>query len=155
MEKSGFTIIDYEPRYKQELLEISIPWLEEYNILEPVDIEMLEHPEDILNGGGRIFLAKVGDDIAGMLMLELQENGYCEALKYGVKEPYRNRGIGRALMQRVIDEARALGRDVLMVTSEHQLKAALHIYESVGFQYVEYKDPHFQLSDIRMEMPLK
>lgn len=155
MEERGFTIIDYEDRYKQELMDISIPWLEEYNILEPVDIEMLEHPEAVLDGGGRIFLARVGGDIAGMLMLEIQENGYCEALKYGVKEPFRNRGIGRALMQRVIDEAKALGRDVLMVTSEHQLKAALHVYESMGFQYVAYKDPHFQLSDIRMELPLR
>lgn len=155
MEGPGFTIIDYEDRYKQELLDISLPWLEENDILEPVDIEMLEHPEEILNGGGRIFLAQVGEEIAGMLMLEIQEDGYCEALKYGVKEPFRNRGIGRALMQRVIDEARALDRDVLMVTSCHMLKAALHVYESMGFQYVEHKDPHFQLSDIRMELPLK
>ena len=35
---AGFTIIDYEERYKQELENISLPWLLEYDLLEPVDL---------------------------------------------------------------------------------------------------------------------
>jgi hypothetical protein len=41
-EGRGFTIIDYEDRYKQALEDISLPWLLEYDLLEPVDLEMLE-----------------------------------------------------------------------------------------------------------------
>ena len=37
-EGRGFTIIDYEDRYKQALEEISLPWLLEYDLLEPVDL---------------------------------------------------------------------------------------------------------------------
>ena len=40
-EGRGFTIIDYEDRYKQALEDISLPWLLEYDLLEPVDLEML------------------------------------------------------------------------------------------------------------------
>ena len=37
-EGRGFTIIDYEDRYKQALEDISLPWLLEYDLLEPVDL---------------------------------------------------------------------------------------------------------------------
>lgn len=67
-----FVIIDYEDRYKPELLAISLPWLEENDILEPADLEQLEHPERVLAGGGRIFLGPGGgrdrgNDDAGAL----------------------------------------------------------------------------------------
>ena len=39
-EGRGFTIIDYEDRYKQALEDISLPWLLEYDLLEPVDLEL-------------------------------------------------------------------------------------------------------------------
>ena len=37
----AFAIIDYDPRYQHELEEISLPWLLEHDLLEPVDLEML------------------------------------------------------------------------------------------------------------------
>ena len=119
------TIIDYEGRYLPELLAISLPWLEENDILEPADMEQLEHPERTLASGGRIFLARVGDEIAGMMMLELFGNGVCEPFKFGVKEQYRNRGIGTALMERTLAAAEALGQHTLVLTSHHSLTAAI------------------------------
>ena len=98
-EGRGFTIIDYEDRYKQALEEISLPWLLEYDLLEPVDLEMLAEPHRFLSGGGRVLLARWGEEIVGMVMLELQGKGQCELLKFGVKEAYRGRGIGTALME--------------------------------------------------------
>ena len=44
-EQRKVEIIDYEDRYKQALEDISLPWLLEYDLLEPVDLEMLA--EDI------------------------------------------------------------------------------------------------------------
>ena len=55
-----FVIIDYEDRYKGERMAISLPWLEGNDILEDADIEQLEHPERVLDGGGRIFLPRPG-----------------------------------------------------------------------------------------------
>ena len=90
-EGRGFTIIDYEDRYKQALEDISLPWLLEYDLLEPVDLEMLAEPHRFLSGGGRVLLARWGEEIVGMVMLELQGKGQCELLKFGVKEAYRGR----------------------------------------------------------------
>ena len=147
-------IIDYEDRYKQALEDISLPWLLEYDLLEPVDLEMLADPHRFIAGGGRVLLARVKDEIVGMVMLELQGEGVCEALKFGVKEEYREQGIGTALMEAVIDAARDAGQKTIVVTSNHKLKSALRIYEKLDFEYVTYSDKWFQLSDIRMEREL-
>lgn len=150
----AFTILDYAPQYKQALEDISLPWLLEYDLLEPVDLEMLADPERFLAGGGRVLLARCQGEIAGMVMLELQGEGQCEALKFGVKKEFRRRGIGHALMRAVIQAARELGQTTLVVTSNHKLKDALRLYEELGFQYTTYSDKWFQLSDIRMELAL-
>ena len=36
----ALSIIDYTPQHKQALEDISLPWLLEYDLLEPVDLEM-------------------------------------------------------------------------------------------------------------------
>ena len=149
-----FEIIDYEARYKPALLAISLPWLEENDILEPADFDQLEHPERTLATGGRIFLARAGEEIVGMMMLELFGAGTCEPFKFGVKEPWRNRGIGHALMDATLAAARELGQHTAVLTSHHSLKAALHIYESYGFQHVAHDHVAFELSDVSMELKL-
>ena len=146
-----FIIRDYREGDKAALMEISLPWLEENHILEPADIEQLTHPERVLEAGGRIFLAEADGRPVGMMMLEPFGNGVAEPFKFGVLEAYRNRGMGRALMEATIDAARAMGVRTLVLTSHHSLKAALHIYESYGFRYEEHDHVAFELSDIAMK----
>ena len=149
-----FIIRDYREGDKAALMEISLPWLEENHILEPADIEQLTHPERVLEAGGRIFLAEADGRPVGMMMLEPFGNGVAEPFKFGVLEAYRNRGMGRALMEATIDAARAMGVRTLVLTSHHSLKAALHIYESYGFRYEEHDHVAFELSDIAMKKKL-
>ena len=119
-----------------------------------VDLEMLAEPHRFLSGGGRVLLARWGEEIVGMVMLELQGKGQCELLKFGVKEAYRGRGIGTALMEGALQAARDAGQKKAVLTSNHQLREALRLYERFGFKYVTYSDKWFQLSDIRMEREL-
>ena len=154
MKSDFFEIIEYEPRYLPELLAISIPWLEEHDILEQADYDQLEHPERILDNGGRILLAKAGEEIIGMMMIELFGDGVCEFFKYGVKAPWRNKGVGRALMNASLDLARELEQHTVVLTSHHSLSAALHIYESSGFEHVQHDHVAFELSDISMQRKL-
>ena len=149
-----FTIQDYEDQYRDALLDISLPWLEGNDILEPADIDQLTHPERVLAAGGRIFLAMAEGKPVGMMMLEPFGDGTAEPFKFGVLEAYRNRGIGKALMEATIDTARAMGVHTLVLTSHHSLKAALHIYESYGFTYEDHDHVTFELSDIAMKKEL-
>ena len=152
--QKDFTIRAYREGDKAALMEISLPWLEENHILEPADIEQLTHPERVREAGGRIFLAEADGRPVGMMMLEPFGNGVAEPFKFGVLEAYRNRGMGRALMEATIDAARAMGVRTLVLTSHHSLKAALHIYESYGFRYEEHDHVAFELSDIAMKKEL-
>ncbi|MEG0824648.1 MAG: GNAT family N-acetyltransferase [Oscillospiraceae bacterium] len=149
-----FTIEDYRPEDKPALLAISMPWLEGNDILEPADIEMLENPEEMLAGGGRILIARCDGKAVGMMMIELEGDGECDALKFGVLEEYQNRGIGKALMDATLQAARELGQKKITLTSCHMLHAALHIYEKAGFHYVKHEGSHFLLSDLKMEQDL-
>ena len=152
--QTEFIIRDYREGDKAVLMEISLPWLEENHILEPADIDQLTHPERVLEAGGRILLAEADGRPVGMMMLEPFGNGVAEPFKFGVLEAYRNRGMGRALMEATIDAARAMGVRTLVLTSHHSLKAALHIYESYGFRYEEHDHVAFELSDIAMKKEL-
>ena len=71
-----------------------------------------------------------------------------------MKEAYRGRGIGTALMEAALQAARDTGQKKAVLTSNHQLREALRLYERFGFKYVTYSDKWFQLSDIRMEREL-
>lgn len=152
--QTDFIIRDYRETDKDALMEISLPWLEGNGLLEPADIEQLSHPERVLEAGGRIFLAEADGRPVGMMMLEPFGSGVAEPFKFGVLESYRNRGMGRALMEAAIDAARAMGVHTLVLTSHHSLKAALHIYESYGFRYEGHDHVAFELSDIAMKKEL-
>ena len=148
-------IIDYEDRYKQALEDISLPWLLEYDLLEPVDLEMLAEPHRFLSGGGRVLLARWGEEIVGMVMLELQGKGQCELLEVRCEGGMSlGRGIGSGLDGSALQAARDAGQKKAVLTSNHQLREALRLYERFGFKYVTYSDKWFQLSDIRMEREL-
>jgi ribosomal protein S18 acetylase RimI-like enzyme len=45
----------------------------------------------------------------------------------------RNRGAGRALMEKCITAAREAGKTVITLNTAEEMKAAHHIYESMGF----------------------
>ena len=89
-----------------------------------------------------------------MVMVELQGDSQCELLKLGVRKEHRRQGVGAALMEAALDAARQAGQTRVVLTTNHQLKDALRLYERFGFEYVEYFDKWFQLSDIRMEREL-
>ena len=50
-------IIPYHAAYQAALPEISLAWLKQYDILEDLDVEMVNHPEQILDSGGHVLLA--------------------------------------------------------------------------------------------------
>ena len=130
-------IIPYHAAYQAALPKTSLAWLKQYDILEDLDVEMVNHPEQILDSGGHVLLA-VNDtlsaaypaqDVLGMVMLE--NNGDSgEVLKLGVRENTRCRGIGRALMEAVVEIAKKEGKHKcihpLFATSGIRLVLVMH-----------------------------
>ena len=147
-------IIQYSSQYKKDLLEISLEWLNKYNILEDIDIQMLTHPDEIIQNGGYILLS-LDEDLraTGLVMLENNDDSF-DILKLGVRKEAQGQGIATCLMNAAIEIAKLSKKSKLTLCSNHQLVAALHIYEKLGFQYITYTQNHFALSDISMELIL-
>lgn len=97
-----------------------------------------------LLAGGHITVLLAGSDPDGLAVLRFRPALWKEALDSYVEELYvvpdrRGRGIGRALMEAVIEHARRMGAaDMHLGTGEDDV-AARALYESLGFSNREGK----------------
>ena len=131
-------------------------WIREYFTLEPKDIEALSDPGGaILDRGGRIFFAVRGGETVACCALVARGGGECEVSKMAVTKACRGLGLGRRLLEAVIEKARAAGVRRLFLESNRKLTPAISLYESVGFREVPAEravaSPYAR-SDIAMEL---
>ena len=107
-------------------------------------------------GGVGVMLIVVdpAGDVVGTAGVRRLEPGVAELKRMWLRPACRGRGIARRLMDQVLDEARALGAQVLRLDSERQrLGTAVHLYRRYGFQEIaDYnRNPR---ADIWMELRL-
>jgi putative acetyltransferase len=133
-------------------------WILRYfGALESKDEEALRDPrQSILDGGGRIFLAMRNGEAVGCCALVAKGSGEYEVAKMAVTESCRGAGIGRRLLERVIEEARGAGAVRLSLETNHTLTPAIRLYESAGFRhFVRVAPSPYARSDVSMELRLR
>ena len=149
-------IIPYNDKHQPVFKALNLDWLDRFNLTEPRDLEVLDHPrETILNDGGVIFLAEMNGEVIGSAALMMGHDDSYELAKMAVAKPFRGQGISKLLLDACLEHARRTNAKKVVLFSNHQLKAALGLYQRSGFSYVELKDSPFKTADIRMEMDLK
>lgn len=98
------------------------------------DRELANLPGDYAPPHGRLFLAKDGDELAGCIALRKLAPGVCEMKRLFVRPAYRGTGLGRVLVERIIDEARRLGYTHMRLdTMPGRMDKAIALYRSIGF----------------------
>jgi GNAT superfamily N-acetyltransferase len=107
---------------------------------------------------GRLLLATMDGRPAGCVALREIDREQCEMKRMFVYADLHGRGVGRALGERMIAEARAIGyRTMLLDTSIRQAEAQA-LYRRLGFRDSE---PYYELPDdlrrwlVFMELPLR
>ena len=84
------------------------------------------------------FVVVTGDNAvvggAGVAPLAGGEPGVCELRKMYILRTARGAGTGRRLLQRCLDEARALGFERCYLETLTGMDAAMHLYEAAGFE---------------------
>ena len=151
----GIVIVPWEDRFAGDFKDISVAWLEEFDLLEPIDLEMLDNPHrDILEPGGQIFFALEGDTVLGTCGMQPVEPGVYEVIKLGVRPEYRGRGAGKLLLEACLDWAGAQKARRVVLYSNSRLQSALRLYRRCGFTPIPYVPGHYAVSDVQMEQVL-
>ena len=74
---------------------------------------------------------------AGIKPLPGLEATVCELQKMYFSPEVRGLGFGKKLFQTCLDEAKRLGYKQVYIETIEQLEAAVHIYETFGFKYLD------------------
>jgi putative acetyltransferase len=110
--------------------------------------EIQELPGPYAPPEGSLLLACLGDDAVGVLGLQpvpedvrtlgVGAEEFGELKRLYVRPEYRRQGIGRALMERSAEEARARGyRSLVLTTSAEMMPLAQNLYDSLGYRTTE------------------
>jgi putative acetyltransferase len=127
-------IREFKPGDELAFRLLNEEWITREFVLEPKDVYALSNPQaTILDRGGRIFFAIQNGETVGCCALVAMTPGEFEVAKMAVTQACQGTGIGRRLLQAVVDEARTSGATRLYLETNHKLTPAIHLYEAVGF----------------------
>ena len=104
------------------------------------DAELALLPGEYAPPQGRLLLAFVGDELAGCGGLRgLPEADYanaCEMKRLYVRPAFRRFGLGRALAEALLDEARRAGYSAMLLDTLDDMESARELYSTLGFEEI-------------------
>lgn len=90
-----------------------------------------------INNNGEFFVTTVDDKVVGMGALCKVDDSTAEIKRMRVEPSLQGKGIGKLILDKLIEKARELGYKKLVLDVAEKQKGAQHLYESRGFK--EYK----------------
>jgi GNAT superfamily N-acetyltransferase len=105
------------------------------------DDEMRMFPVQYSPPSGCLLVAYDDEILAGCVGLRKLDEGVCEMKRLYVRPQFRGRGIGRALVLKVIDMGRRLGYGRMRLDTVPSMHEAIVLYESFGFKQIpQYRE---------------
>ena len=149
----AISIIEYSDIYKKDFKLLNYEWIEKNYIVEPTDEKILSNPvETIINKDGYIYFAKLQNEIiATCALIKINEKTY-EIAKMAVMEKYQSKGIGKMLMDSILQKAIKLKLSKLILFSHTDLIKAIKMYDKYGFREIQKEDFHNERANIKMEL---
>jgi ribosomal protein S18 acetylase RimI-like enzyme len=112
-------------------------WLGPEGWFNDLDAELAALP----GGYDAILLARDGEEVVGCVALRPLEHRACEMKRLYVRPGERRSGVGRALAEAIIEQARRLGYRTMRLDTLPTMDAARALYLSLGFAETErYND---------------
>jgi len=100
------------------------------------DNELASLPGEYIPPNGRLYLAFERSEPVGCVGLRRLEEGACEMKRLYVKPNHRREGIGRALAELVIGDARNIGYSKMRLDTVAAMIPAITLYRSLGFKEI-------------------
>jgi ribosomal protein S18 acetylase RimI-like enzyme len=119
------------------------------------DHELADLPGGYAPPEGRLLLADQDGQLAGCIALHKLEPGICEMKRLYLRPQFRGKGLGRALADHIIAEARQIGYQRMRLdTVEPVMKDAVAMYRKLGFKEIAPYCPNPMSGVIYMELEL-
>ena len=108
------------------------------------DAALTTEVDEISPPNGLFLAARLSGKPVGCGVLKIVEPGVADIKRMWVSDLVRGRGVGRRLLRRLVNEARALGLRQVRLETNRVLAEAIALYETEGFVEVEpfNDEPH-------------
>lgn len=151
--RSDLRIVPFAPAFREHFYRLNEAWLRKYFHVEAIDHRVLSNPEgEILERGGTILFALLGEDVVGTCALMPETDGVYELTKMAVEEERQGLGIGRTLLAAAIGEFQRRDGRRLFLETNSKLAPAVRLYESMGFEHQASikPDSHYDRANVYM-----
>jgi len=119
------------------------------------DQELAGLPGDYAPPEGRLLLAEYEGKLAGCVALHKIDDEVCEMKRLYLRPAFRGKGLGRALAEEILRQARAIGYQRLRLdTVEPVMKDAVGMYRRLGFREIAPYRENPMPGTLYMEMDL-
>jgi ribosomal protein S18 acetylase RimI-like enzyme len=99
--------------------------------------ELAGLPGDYAPPEGRLFLAYWSNEVSGCVALRKLEPDICEMKRLYLRPKFRGKGIGRALAEFIIAQARNIGyKKMRLDTIQTNMQEAIALYRQLGFNEI-------------------
>jgi len=116
--------------------------LEKYFDPTAFETELASLPGKFASPSGRLLLAYYTDVSAGTVALRDLGSQICEMKSMFVESQHLGKGIGRALAEAILQEARSIGYTKMRLDTGPRQIAAQTLYRSLGFRDIK---PYYEL----------
>lgn len=103
------------------------------DLYHPDDNHFRLDPGEVAGGRGIFLVARIGKQAVGCGALRMTDDGRAEVKRMYVRPSAQGRGVGRAILARLEEEARGRGATAMILEMGGRQPAARALYEAAGF----------------------
>src|SRR5579872_1604535 len=119
------------------------------------DKELAGLPGDYAPPEGRLLLVEYAGQLAGCVALHKLDSNICEMKRLYLRPQFRGKGLGRALAEKIIADARQIGYQRMRLdTVEPVMRDAVAMYRRLGFNEIPAYRPNPNAGTLYMELLL-